>query len=86
MPHIDTERLHIRAKRAAVRDHDKRLGSKHLCPITPLPVEQCRIERCEMFGRTYGDDIGEIEVTYSAEGFRAIYGFTADLRLTLYAD
>lgn len=45
-----------------------------------------RVERLERFSRSYHGDIGEVEVTYNEAGHRAIYGFDATARISLYAD
>jgi hypothetical protein len=62
-----------------------------------LPPEQMPVHRVRFFDKpcplyyagknaTAPEAIGEVEITYSAQGYRAIYGFTADGRVSLWAN
>lgn len=54
-----------------------------------LKPQEMPVERVELFDRVYSgtpDDVGTIELTYHRRGYRALYGFTADGRVSLYAD
>jgi hypothetical protein len=88
---ITEERLRIRACRQAARDHvdspRSMFGGRFT--ITPLPAERCTVKSIEFFDRVYTgtpDHIGMIEIAYAREGCAALYGFTADGDLIMYAN
>lgn len=95
---ISPARLAVRAQRQCSRDHQLRRRAGEFVwrwreyetrDFTPLAWWDIRIESLTYFDRTYSgtpDDIGEIELTYDREGHRAIYGFTAEGILSIYAD
>lgn len=92
---ISEERLAKRARRRVARDHcdpiryPSDLSETRVVRVTPLPADQCKVMDITYFDRVYlatPDHVGTIELTYSREGYRAIYGFTADGDLVLYAD
>jgi hypothetical protein len=73
---IDLAELANRAIRKAAEDHN----------VSP---DYGTVLSIEFFDRVYKltpEDIGEIDVQYSPNGYRAIYGFTADGHLSLYMD
>lgn len=75
---IPIERLHVIARRRASRDHRDSMN-----------WIDCRVVSVEFFDRIYSgtpDDIGTIDVQYHLLGYRALYGFTADGKLTMYAN
>ena len=51
-----------------------------------LPWQAVQVEGVRLYSRNKWGDIGEVELTYSRHGYRAIYGFNANGDLSLYAD
>lgn len=87
-PMTDLPRLHKRAQRRAARDHCNPFKGIY-DSVTPMPASQCVVVSVRFFDAPYPNtplDIGEVEVTYAREGYRAIYGFDNNFNLTLYAD